>query len=93
MGDKKIINGNVSSELISLLFAGVYGVASSIQNYVSPLVLRLQKNKNGNSARRTYLQRHFRPSINQIGSDNFSSGLSGNLPKNSTFKRRFLENG
>ena len=43
MGDKKMINGNLSSEFISLLFASVYGAASSIQNCVSPLVLRLQK--------------------------------------------------
>ena len=39
---KKIINGNVSSELILLWLASVYG-ASSIQFCVSPLVLRLQK--------------------------------------------------
>ena len=37
--------------------------------------------KNGNSARRTALQRHIRPSITQDGSDNFSSGISGKLPK------------
>ena len=41
-GVKKMINGNVSSEFISLWFASVHG-ASSIQNCVSPLVLRLQK--------------------------------------------------
>ena len=40
---KKMINGNVSLELNSLWFAGVYGAASSIQNCVSPPVLRLQK--------------------------------------------------
>ena len=33
------------------------------------------------SARRTYLQRHIRPSITQNGSENFSSGISGKLPK------------
>ena len=38
-----IMNGNVSSEFISLLFVSVHGAASSIQNCVSPLVLRLQK--------------------------------------------------
>ena len=42
-GVKKMINGNVSSEFISLWFASVHGAASSIQNCVSPLVLRLQK--------------------------------------------------
>ena len=40
--------------------------------------------KNRNSARRTYLQRHIRPSITQTGSDNFSSGISGNLPQIAT---------
>ena len=61
MGVKKMINDNLSSEYISLLFASVYGAANSIQNFVSPLVLRLQKNKNDNSARRTASQRHIRP--------------------------------
>ena len=42
-GVKKMINGNVSSEFISLWFASVHGAASSIQNCVSPLLLRLQK--------------------------------------------------
>ena len=45
MDVKKMINGNVSSELISLLFASVFGAASSIQYCVSPLDLRLQKVK------------------------------------------------
>ena len=39
---KKMINGNVSLELISLLFVSVYGDASSILSCVLPLVLRLQ---------------------------------------------------
>ena len=43
MDVKKMINGNLSSEFISLLFASVYGAANSIQNCVSPLFLRLQK--------------------------------------------------
>ena len=47
-------------------------------------VLRLQKYKKGNSARRTALQRHIRLSITQNGSDNFSSGISGKLPKIAT---------
>ena len=42
-GVKKMINGNVSSEFISLWFASVHVAASSIQNCVSPLLLRLQK--------------------------------------------------
>ena len=42
-GVKKMINGNVSSEFISLWIASVHGAASSIQSCVSPLVLRLQK--------------------------------------------------
>ena len=42
-GVKKMINGNVSSEFISLWFASVHGAASYIQNCVSPLLLRLQK--------------------------------------------------
>ena len=40
-----------------------------------------KKYKNGNSARRTASQRHIRPSICYGGSDNFSSGISGKLPK------------
>ena len=84
MGIKKMINGNVSSELILLLFASVYEASSSIQNCISPLVLRLQKYKNGNSAKRTYWQCHIQPSITQNGSDNFSFGISVYLPKIAT---------
>ena len=43
-----------------------------------------KKYKNGKSARRTYLQRHIRPSITQNGSDNINSGISENLPKIAT---------
>ena len=43
-----------------------------------------KKYKNGNSASRTALQRHIRPSITKDGSDNFSSGISGKLPKIAT---------
>ena len=43
-----------------------------------------KKYKNGNSARRTYLQRHIQPSITQNGSDNFSFGTSRKLPKIAT---------
>ena len=84
MGVKKMKNVNVSSELISLLFVSVYGAASSIQNCISPLVLRLKKYKNGNSARRTYLQRQIRSPITQNGCDNFISGISGKLLKIAT---------
>ena len=38
-----MINGNVSSEFISLWFASVHGATSPIQNRVSPLIVRLQK--------------------------------------------------
>ena len=40
--------------------------------------------KNGNSARRTFTQRHIRPFICYGGSDNSSSGISGKLPKIAT---------
>ena len=40
-----------------------------------------KKYKNGNSSRRTALQRHIRPFITQDGSDNFSSGIYGKLLK------------
>ena len=43
-----------------------------------------KKYKNGNSARRTVSQRHIRPSITHNGSDNFSLGISGKLPKIAT---------
>ena len=43
-----------------------------------------KKYKNGNSARRTASQRHIRPSIYYGGSDNFSSGIPGKLPKMAT---------
>ena len=43
-----------------------------------------KKYKNGNSARRTSTQRHIRPAICSGGSDNFSSGLSGKVPKIAT---------
>ena len=40
-----------------------------------------KKYKNGNSVRRTASKRHIRPAICSGGSDNFSSGISGKLPK------------
>ena len=76
---KKMINGNVSSEFISLWFASVHVAASYISKTASRLwFYAYEKYKNGNSARRTASQRHIRSSI--CGSDNFSSGISGKLP-------------
>ena len=49
-----------------------------------------KKYKNGNSARRTALQHHIKPSITQNGSDIFSSGISGKLPKIATSNIIFL---
>ena len=49
-----------------------------------------KKYKNGNSARRTSSQRHIRPYICYGGSDNFSSGISGKLPKKATSNAIFL---
>ena len=43
-----------------------------------------KKYKNGNSGRHTALQCHIRISIAQKGSNNFSSGISGKLPKIAT---------
>ena len=55
-----------------------------------PWFYTYKKYKNGNSARRTYLQRHIQPSITQNRSDNFSSGISGKLPKIATSNVIFL---
>ena len=54
------------------------------KNCVSLLFYAYKKYKNGNSARRTSSQRHIRPPICYGGSDNFSSGISGKLPKIAT---------
>ena len=43
-----------------------------------------KKYKNGNTTRRTASQRHIRPYICYGGSDTFSSGISGKLPKIAT---------
>ena len=43
MGVKKMINRNLSSELISLWFASIDGGTSAIQNCVSPLVFTFTK--------------------------------------------------
>ena len=80
---KKTINGNVPSEVVSLWFASVYGAAaSSIQNCVWPLVLRLKKYKNGNFACKAYLCLTSHPVAHMLRrSDNFVSGISGNYQK------------
>ena len=81
-GVKKMTKDNVSSELVALWFACVYEAASSIQNFASPLVFRLKKYKNGNSARRSSTQRYIRSLI--CYGDNFSLGISGNFQKLAT---------
>ena len=43
-----------------------------------------KKYKNGNSVRRTSTQRHIRPAVCSGGSGDFSSGISGKLPKIAT---------
>ena len=50
----------------------------------SLLFYACKKYKNGNSARRTSTQRHIRPPICYGGSDHFSSGISGQVPKIAT---------
>ena len=92
MGVKKMINGNLSSEFISLLFASVHGAASSIQNCVSPLVLRLQK-----STRTVTVQdvqpRYVTSAFHNPGRKwQFPFGNIRKTTKNSNFKR-FFENG
>ena len=83
-GVKKMINGKVSSEFISLWFASAAEL-QVLSKTASPLLFyAYKKYKNGNSARRTGSQRHFRPSICYGGSDNLSSGISGKLPKIAT---------
>ena len=89
---KKMINGNLSSEFISLLFASVYGAASSIQNCVSPLVLRLQK-----STRTVTLQdvqpRNVTSAFHNPGRKwQFPFGNIRKTTKNRNFKRYFLKN-
>ena len=78
---KKMINGNVSSDW----FYYDLQVCSKLQalpKTVSCLwYYTYKKYKNGNSARRTSTQRHIRQSICHDRSDNFSSGISGKLPK------------
>ena len=66
------------------LFHHDYRVCTELQ-FLSKTASRLwfytyKKYKNDNSARRTALQRHIRPTITQNGSDNFSSGIFGKLP-------------
>ena len=90
-GVKKMINGNVSSEFISLWFASVHGAASYIQNFVSPLVWRLQKST------RTVTLQDVQPH-NVTSSRPYATAevtiLVREYPENyQNFKRNFLENG
>ena len=56
-----------------------------LSNTVSRLCFyAYKKYKNNNSARRTASQRHIRPAICSSGSDNFSSGISGQLQQIAT---------
>ena len=82
MGVKKMINCNVSLELISLWFSSVCEVLSKTASGL--WFYTYKKYKSGNSARRTLTQHHIRPPICYSGSDNFSSGISGKLPKIAT---------
>ena len=70
-GVKKMRNGNVQSKLISQCSSRLW-----FYDY--------KKYKNGNSARQIATQRHTRPSICYGGCDNFSSEISGKLPKIAT---------
>ena len=88
---KKMINGSVLSELILLWFASVYGAASSIQNCVLPLVLRLQKVQE-RSLCKTYIltTSHLAGHMLQWKWQ-FLFGNIRKITKNSNFKRHFLE--
>ena len=92
-GVKKMINGNLSSEFISLWFANVHGAASSIKNCVSPLVLRLQKVQERLLCK-TYSLTTSHPAVHMLRQKwQFQFGNTRNITKNSNFKRHFLENG
>ena len=83
-GVKKMINDNVPSEFISL-WLWVCKELQVLSNPASRLwFYTYKKYKNGNSVRRTATKRHIRPAICSGGSDNFSSGISGKLPKIAT---------
>ena len=92
-GVKKMINGNVSSEFISL-WLRVCKELQVLSNPASRLwFYAYKKYKNGNSVKLTALQRRIRSAICSGGSDNFSSGISWKLPKIATsnviFSRTF----
>ena len=90
---KKMINGNVSSEFISLWFAYFHGAAGSIQNCVSPLVLRLQKVQERQLCK-TYSLTTSHPTFHSPGRKwQFQFGNIRKTTKNSNCKRHFLENG
>ena len=93
-GVKKMINGNVSSEFISLWLRVCNPELQVLSNPASRLwFYAYKKYKNGNSVKRIALQRRIRPAICSGGSDNFSSGISWKLPKIATsnviFSRTF----
>ena len=87
-GVKKMINGNVSSEFISLWFASVHGVAISIKNCVSltkstrTITLQDVQLRNVTSGR-PYATAEVTILVREYPENN----------KNSNFKRHFLENG
>ena len=92
-GVKKMINGNVSSAYISLWFASVHGAASSIQNCVSPLVLRLQIVQE-RQLFKTYNLTTSHPVFHNPGRK--CQFQFGNIRKNfkkGTFKRDIFQNG
>ena len=90
---KKTMNGNVSSEWILSRFASVKGAASSFQNYVSSLVLRLQEVQE-RYLYKTYIYSTSHPAAHTRQRKwHFQFGNIRKITKNSNFKRHFLENG
>ena len=78
---KKMVNGNVSSEFILLWFTSGTELQVLSKTASRLWIYAYKKYKNSNSARRTASKRQIRPAICSGGSDNFSSGISGKLPK------------
>ena len=91
-GVKKTINGNVSSEFISLWFASVHGAASYIQNCVSPMVLRLQKVQERQFCKTYILTTSYPAFHNPERKWQFQFGNIRKITKNSNFKLHFIEN-
>ena len=93
MGVKKMISGNVSSELISLWFASVYGAASSIQNCLSPLVLRLQREQEKQLFCKMYSLTTSDLAVCTLRRKwQFQFGNIWKITKYSNFQRHFLRN-